>query len=74
MINLKLTTAQAEALGMVITEHMHMRGDIRHYVDTRYSAQDASFRNKKIGDVQQRFDALTRILQQLNREMTNESN
>jgi len=74
IINLKLTIAQAEALGMVIQEHMSMRGDIRHYVDTRYSAQDISFRNKKIGDVQQRFDALTRIIQQLNKEETNDCN
>ena len=73
MINLTLTPAQAEALGMVITEHMYMRGDIRHYVDTRYSTHDISFRNKKIGDLQQRFDALTHILQQLNKEMTNET-
>ena len=72
MIHIKLTTAQAEALGIVINEHMHMRGDVRHYVDTRYSTQDISFRNKKIGDVQQRFDALTRIIQQLNKGDTND--
>ena len=62
MIHIKLTTAQAEALGIVINEHMHMRGDVRHYVDTRYSTADEAFRNYKIGQVQERFDRLNYVL------------
>ena len=62
MINLKLTVAQAEAVAYAIHEHMERRGDVRHYVDTRYSTADEAFRNYKIGQVQERFDRLNYVL------------
>ena len=62
MINLKLTTAQAEAVAIAIQEHIYRRGDVRHYVDVRYSASDQAFRNCKIGQVQERLDRLSYVL------------
>ena len=62
IINLKLTTAQAEALVIAINEHINRRGDVRHYVDVRYSASDQAFRNCKIGQVQERLDRLNYVL------------
>jgi HAMP domain-containing protein len=62
IINLKLTTAQAEALAIAINEHINRRGDVRHYVDTRYSTADVEFRNYKIGQVQERFNRLNYVL------------
>ena len=64
MINLKLTIAQAEAVVIAIHEHMERRasGDVRHYVDTRYSTADLDFRNYKIGQVQERFNRLNYVL------------
>ena len=64
MINLKLTVAQAEAVAYAIQEHIEKRagGDVRHYVDTRYSTADQAFRNYKIGQVQERFNRLNYVL------------
>ena len=62
MINLKLTIAQAEAVAIAINEHVNRRGDVRHYVDVRYSASDQAFRNCKIGQVQERFNRLKYVL------------
>ena len=62
MINLKLTVAQAEAVAIAIHEHIERRGDVRHYVDTRYSTADEAFRNYKNGQVQERFDRLNYVL------------
>jgi hypothetical protein len=62
MINLKLTVAQAEAVAIAIQEHIYRRGDVRHYVDTRYSESDQDFRNCKIGQVQERFNRLNYVL------------
>lgn len=62
MINLKLTIEQAQAVAIAIHEHMERRGDVRHYVDTRYSTADQAFRNYKIGQVQDRFNKLNYVL------------
>ena len=64
MINLKLTVAQAEAVAYAIQEHIERRagGDVRHYVDVRYSTADLDFRNYKIGQVQERFNRLNYVL------------
>ena len=62
IINLKLTVAQAEAVAIAIHEHMERRGDVRHYVDVRYSTADLDFRNYKIGQVQERFNRLNYVL------------
>ena len=62
MINLKLTIEQAQAVAIAIHEHMERRGDVRHYVDVRYSTADEAFRNYKIGQVQERFDRLNYVL------------
>ena len=62
MINLKLTIEQAQAVAIAIHEHMERRGDVRHYVDTRYSTADQAFRNYKIGQVQDRFNKLNDVL------------
>jgi HAMP domain-containing protein len=62
IINLKLTIAQAEAVAIAIEEHIGRRGDVRHYVDTRYSTADVEFRNYKIGQVQERFNRLNYVL------------
>jgi hypothetical protein len=62
MINLKLTIEQAQAVAIAIHEHIERRGDVRHYVDTRYSTADVEFRNYKIGQVQERFNRLNYVL------------
>lgn len=62
MINLKLTIEQAQAVAVAIHEHIERRGDVRHYVDTRYSTADQAFRNYKIGQVQDRFNKLNYVL------------
>lgn len=64
IINLKLTIAQAEAVAYAIQEHIERRasGDVRHYVDVRYSTADIDFRNYKIGQVQERFNRLNYVL------------
>ena len=64
MINLKLTIEQAQAVAYAMQEHIERRagGDVRHYVDTRYSTADQAFRNYKIGQVQERFNRLNFVL------------
>ena len=64
MINLKLTEEQAQAVAYAMQEHIERRagGDVRHYVDTRYSTADQAFRNYKIGQVQERFNRLNFVL------------
>ena len=62
IINLKLTIAQAEAVAIAVQEHIYRRGEVRHYVDTRYSTADEAFRNYKIGQVQERFNRLDYVL------------
>ena len=64
MINLKLTIEQAQAVAIAIHEHIERRasGDVRHYVDVRYSTADQAFRNYKIGQVQERFNRLNYVL------------
>jgi hypothetical protein len=62
MIELKLTDGQAEAVMLALNEHIYMRGDIRHHVDTRYSERDSTFRNVKIGEVQDRINKLNHVL------------
>ena len=62
MIELKLTEEQADAVILALNEHIYMRGDIRHYVDTRYSERDSTFRNVKIGEVQDRINKLNHVL------------
>ena len=62
IINLKLTIEQAQAVAIAIHEHIERRGDVRHYVDTRYSTADVEFRNYKIGQVQERLDRLNYVL------------
>ena len=62
MINLKLTIEQAQAVAIAIHEHIERRGEVRHYVDVRYSTADEAFRNYKIGQVQERFDRLNYVL------------
>ena len=65
MIKLELTIEQAKAVAVAIHEHIERRGDVRHYVDTRYSAADVEFRNYKIGQVQDRFNKLNYVLTEI---------
>jgi hypothetical protein len=68
MIELKLTDGQAEAVMLALNEHIYMRGDIRHYVDTRYSERDSTYRNVKIGEVQDRINKLNHVLARIKGE------
>ena len=76
MINLKLTVAQAEAVAYAMQEHIERRagGDVRHYVDTRYSTADQAFRNYKIGQVQERFNRLNHVLTAIKLQGENHGN
>jgi hypothetical protein len=68
MIELKITDGQAEAVMLALNEHIYMRGDIRHYVDTRYSERDSAYRNVKIGEVQDRINKLNYVLARIKGE------
>ena len=68
MIELKLTDGQAEAVMLALNEHIYMRGEVRHYVDTRYAERDSNFRNIKIGEVQSRIDRLNRVLSKIKQQ------
>jgi hypothetical protein len=68
MIELKLTEEQADAVILALNEHIYMRGDIRHYVDTRYSEHDNNYRNLKIGEVQGRINRLNYVLARIKGE------
>ena len=57
-----LTEEQVDAVLLAINSHIYRRsgGDVRDYVDARYLEQDEAFRNVKIGEIQNRFNALNR--------------
>ena len=76
MINLKLTIEQAQAVAYAMQEHIERRagGDVRHYVDTRYSTADQAFRNYKIGQVQERFNRLNYVLDAIRLQGENNGN
>jgi hypothetical protein len=63
MIELKLTDGQAEAVMLALNEHIYMRGDIRHY-----SERDSTYRNVKIGEVQDRINKLNHVLARIKGE------
>ena len=58
MIDMNMTTETAEAVLWALREHRNQRSPVREYVDKRYAHMDESFRNCKIGEVQNRLDRL----------------
>ena len=62
-----LTEEQVDAVLLAINSHIYRSsgGDVREYVDARYSEHDEAFRNVKIGEIQNRFNALNRVREKL---------
>ncbi len=58
MIEIKLPMETAEAVLRALQEHCNQRTTVREYVDKRYFHMDEAFRNRKIGEVQERLDRL----------------
>jgi len=58
MIAMKETSETAQAVLWAVQEHLQQRTPVREYVDNRYARMDEAFRNRKIGEVQQRLDRL----------------
>lgn len=58
IINVDIAEDTAQALLWALREHRNTRLPVREYVDKRYATMDESFRNRKIGDVQDRLDRL----------------
>ena len=65
MIEVKLTTETSEAVLWALREYINMRVPVREYVDARYKHSDEAFRNRKIGDVQNRLDRLQPFIDRL---------
>ena len=65
MIELKTTHDTAQAVLWALQEHLNHRLPVREYVDRRYAVQDEAFRNRKIGEVQERLDRLQLFRSQL---------
>ena len=58
MISIDLTDDTAQAVLWALREHRTRRAPVREYVDRNYASHDESFRNRKIGEVQDRLDRL----------------
>ncbi len=65
MIEVKLTVETSEAVMWALREHLNLRLPVREYVDTRYKHSDEAFRNRKIGEIQNRIDRLQPFLDRL---------
>lgn len=65
MMEIKLTTETAQAVLMALRDHINQRTTVREYVDKRYFHMDEAFRNRKIGEVQERFDRLQSFIDRL---------
>ena len=71
-ITITLTKDTADAVLSALREHMHTRAPVRAYVDKRYVTMDEAFRNRKIGEVQERMDRLLRFSDRLHLELIRE--
>jgi hypothetical protein len=58
MISIDLTGDTAQAVLWALREHRNHRFPVREYVDKHYANMDEPFRNRKIGEVQDRLDRL----------------
>ena len=58
IISVNTTSETAQAVLWALREHMNQRRPVREYVDQRYKYQDEAFRNRKIGEIQERLDRL----------------
>lgn len=65
MIEINLTKESAQAVLWALREHINLRIPVREYVDQRYARMDEAFRNRKIGDIQDRLDRLQPFIDRL---------
>lgn len=65
MISVNTTSETAQAVLWALREHMNLRLPVREYVDQRYAHMDEAFRNRKIGEVQDRIDRLQPFINRL---------
>ena len=69
-INMNITEDTADAVLWALREFRHIRTPVREYVDKRYAHMDESFRNCKIGEVQQRLDRLQSFIDRMQTQIT----
>ena len=69
-VTITITGEAATALLWALREHANTRTPVREYVDKRYSTMDDAFRNRKIGEVQERIDRLWLLINQVQNELT----
>lgn len=65
MIEIKTTHDTAQAVLWALQDYLLQRLPVREYVDKRYASHDEAFRNRKIGEVQDRVDRVQRFRSQL---------
>ena len=71
-ITITLAKETADAVLWALKEHMHIRSSVREYVDKRYATMDDAYRNRKIGEVQERVDRLRSFSNRLHLELIRE--
>lgn len=62
IVTINTTEPTAEAVLWALKEHLRIRFHVREYVDKRYAHMDEAFRNRKIGEVQERIDRLNTFI------------
>ena len=70
VISMNITEETADAVLWALREFRHKRIPVREYVDKRYADMDDSFRNCKIGEVQERLDRLQSFIDRLQTQIT----
>jgi len=69
-INTTLTGETAQAVLWALREYLNTRTPVREYVDKRYAHMDESFRNCKIGEVQERLNRVQSFIDRLQTNVT----
>ena len=73
-INMTITEETASDVLAMFRDYANIRTPVREYVDERYIHMDESFRNCKIGDVQNRLDRLLSFVTRMQMQMTQGEN
>lgn len=71
-VTLTITEDLASVLSWAIRDVVILRTPVREYVDKRYSSMSDSFRNRKIGEVQERIDRLERLQKKISSMLLDE--
>ena len=72
IVTISMTGDTAEAVLLALKEHLYIRCPVREYVDKRYAHMDDAFRNRKIGEVQERIDHLHTFIRHTQNKINNQ--